>query len=53
MLSDIAPSRAQSTLVAKKTKILSRKKVEQTIKINASAIVFPQPFQTAANPLKI
>lgn len=35
------------------TRSCRTKKVEQTIKINARAIVFPQPFQAAANPLKI
>lgn len=31
---------------------MSHKKVEQTIKINATAIVCPQPIQLAVNPLK-
>ncbi len=32
---------------------LVAQKVEQTIKINAAAIVCPQPIQLAVNPLKI
>lgn len=51
MLSDIALPLLRALWWQKQD--LVALKVEQTIKINATAIVFPQPFQSAVNPLKI
>ena len=50
LISTLPP--ASSTLVAKKQDLVAQK-VEQTIKINAAAIVCPQPIQLTVNPLKI
>lgn len=52
MLSDINPPPRFQHSGGKKQDLVAQK-VEQTIKINAAAIVCPQPIQLTVNPLKI